>query len=101
MKQHKDALWEKLPNALGAGPKDMNANEILGKDITMKVAGGGEPGESKKAGKGTGPTTETGVGAKGMEKGPYEKELKTVKPGGASEKLSPMAQSVGAPRKGR
>lgn len=110
MKGEKSALWEKAPNALGKGPTDMNANEILGKSTTMPVGSGKDP-----SGKGLEERPPKTIGHDAAEptlKGMRNTESKSPKSmsakagayagemGTGKEKLSPMAQKVGKPRKG-
>lgn len=111
MKGEKSALWEKAPNALRGGKTDMNANEILGKSITMPVGTGKDPSGKglemkppKTIGHDAAEPTMKGVG--NVERDPSGSEVAAKRGayagsmGTGKEKLSPMAQKVGKPRKG-
>lgn len=115
MKGEKSALWEKapIPKGLTEGGNELLKGAAGGK-VTMAVGSGSEPGGESKAPKQIGHDAkdpsmekvaggdipkEKGGASKSAKKGAYAGEMGGSAKGG-KEKLSPMAQTVGKPRRG-
>jgi hypothetical protein len=104
MKGEKSSIWGKAPNLLKGKPgEDMNANEILGKDVTMGGVANAAKSESSKApAHDAAETTEKDVANKESNADPKSKSA--PKKGDSTDdekaKLSKFAQNVGSPRKG-